>query len=129
MSEASRRFEGSPLALLEARRFVRATMLQWGRRVSLKDVEVIVAELVNNAIDHTQSEQITLRLQLRHSRLRIEVTDSDPDHLARMRFELGVDHGNGLRIVDAVATSWGCTPDGTTKIVWAELDLNQPVTD
>jgi anti-sigma regulatory factor (Ser/Thr protein kinase) len=124
MSEAGRRFDRSAFAPLEARRFVRSTMFKWGRRTSLSDVELVVGELVNNAVIHTQSKQVLLRLQLRRSRLRVEVTDGDPGNLATVLFDLDADHGYGLRIVDAVATSWGCTPDGASKIVWAELDLD-----
>jgi anti-sigma regulatory factor (Ser/Thr protein kinase) len=110
MSQAGRQFDRSPFAPLEARRFVQSTMFKWGWRTALTDVQLVVAELINNAMLHTQTEQISLRLRLRGSRLRIEVTDGDPGNLATVLIDLGSDYGNGLRIVDAVATSWDARP-------------------
>ena len=56
--------------------------------------------------------------------LHIEVTDETPDSepvvIAGAAYDGG---GRGLRLVDAVARSWGCRIGPDRKVVWAEIEL------
>ena len=85
------------------------------------DVLLVVSELVTNAVVHAGTD-LTVRLQISSSRLRVEVTDTaaqlpvmrDLDHVA--------ERGRGMRIIARVADRWGVEPVGDRgKTVWAEL--------
>jgi hypothetical protein len=117
VQEATCTFDRSAFASREARRFVQSTMFKWGWRTALEDVQLVVGALVNNAVRHTPSGQIELRVcvRLRGARLRIEVTDGDPANRTTVVVKLGADRGNGLRIVDAVATSRRSTPKSAQR--------------
>lgn len=84
-------------------------------------VELVVSELVTNALLHTQTPA-DLRATVTDDAIHIEVHDraSAPPH---KRETEGAGGGFGLRIVDAIAVDWGwrATPDG--KVVWADIAL------
>jgi anti-sigma regulatory factor (Ser/Thr protein kinase) len=84
-------------------------------------VELVVSELVTNALLHTQTPT-DLRATVTEGAIHIEVHDraSVPP---RTREAQGAGGGFGLHIVDAIAVDWGwrATPDG--KVVWADVPL------
>jgi anti-sigma regulatory factor (Ser/Thr protein kinase) len=87
-------------------------------------LELAVTELVNNAVLHGRGA-IGVRVQLDADVVRAEVTDegSGFEHRARRAGPEQVG-GQGLAIVDAVASRWGIH-EGTTH-VWVELDVATP---
>lgn len=92
----------------------------WGCDSLADDAQLLVSELVSNAVLHAGTE-ITLVLDLDGERLRIEVSDRDgvlPRHRAP---EPEATTGRGLLIVDRLSDRWGSTPRPDGKIVWAEL--------
>lgn len=90
----------------------------------LVDAELLVSELVTNALRHGRGH-ITLRASLDEDRLLVEVIDEGygfERELHRTDFErVG---GWGLDIVDDIAGRWGMR-EGTTH-VWFELELPGP---
>ncbi|MFF8233388.1 ATP-binding protein [Streptomyces caelestis] len=90
------------------------------------DLELAVTELVTNALVHADSE-VEVRLREYADRLRVDVRDSDPRPplpapvLASGETDRESEHGRGLLIVDALASSWGNSPSGRGKSVWFEL--------
>lgn len=115
-----------PSAVVLARKFVaeHAGSLSPALR---EDAELLVSELVSNAIMHGQPA-ITLRLNADLPGIGVEVSDrgdylpSLPDRAPDPR-QAG---GRGLRLVDALATSWGVTPSEPPpgKTVWFEIRDN-----
>lgn len=110
-----------PAAVAGARRAAAEQVTQWGLGELTFAVELIVSELVTNAIRYGHAP-IHLRL-IRGNALICEVSDgnSAAPHLRRARvFDEG---GRGLLLVAQVAERWGSrqTPDG--KTIWAELPL------
>jgi anti-sigma regulatory factor (Ser/Thr protein kinase) len=106
----------------EARRFVRGTLAAWGREVAIEPAQLLVSELVTNAVVHGGHGVVIVRLLVDEPWLRIEVSDAN----AREYPQLKVPHDNGARglhIVDAVASAWGCSPVGQRKTVWCEVPL------
>lgn len=90
----------------------------------LRTAELLVSELVTNAVMHGQGK-ITLRAQADEDRVLVEVIDEGRG------FERTVRHddfeavgGRGLAIVDAEASRWGIH-EGTTH-VWFELERPGP---
>jgi Histidine kinase-like ATPase domain len=90
----------------------------------LEAMQLIASELITNAVEHSTGE-ISLCVAVHDRRARIEVTDGSADCepiITPLGDELAAG-GRGLRLVEAFSTQWGCTPNGTQKMVWAEIDL------
>ncbi|WP_093460049.1 ATP-binding protein [Streptomyces sp. 6N106] len=91
------------------------------------DVELVVSELITNAIRHSHGTQITMTLRLVSKVLRITVRD---DTCRRPRIQRPGDeaeNGRGLFLVRQIAEqhrgSWGISPDGT--ITWCALPIRR----
>jgi anti-sigma regulatory factor (Ser/Thr protein kinase) len=82
-------------------------------------VELVVSELVTNAVLHGGSEVLLMIANL-GDRVRVEVSDSSPCLPQVVHTDLGA-HGRGLQLVDALATRWGSEPTVTGKMVWCEV--------
>ncbi|MFF7449391.1 MULTISPECIES: SpoIIE family protein phosphatase [unclassified Streptomyces] len=110
-----------PQTAAQARRLTRRTLRQWGLEALLESTELLVSEVVGNAVRFA-GRPITLRL-LRTDVLRCEVED-DSTVVPRMRHaRLSDEGGRGLFLVDQLAQRWGATRVSTGKVVWFELPL------
>ena len=92
----------------------------------LQDVEVLVSELVTNAVRHghlSEDDTIVVHLAIGADVLRVEVCDPGPGFerpaVLRPRASGG---GHGLRLVDRLSASWGVAGDDGT-CVWFERVL------
>jgi serine phosphatase RsbU (regulator of sigma subunit) len=103
-----------------ARRLARQALDRWGLQELTDSVELLVSEVVTNAVRYA-SRPVTLRL-LRTDVLRCEVGDDVPQ-LPRMRQARATDEGGrGLYRVNKLARRWGATRLSTGKVVWFELN-------
>jgi anti-sigma regulatory factor (Ser/Thr protein kinase) len=112
----------------EARRRVRRQLAQWrAPGETCENAQLVISELVTNALRHTDSETVGCELRILGSRLRVAV-DGDgagPRQAVRMAGE-DEESGRGLLLVCTLATVWGVRPRGTGRghVVWAELPLD-----
>jgi anti-sigma regulatory factor (Ser/Thr protein kinase) len=110
-----------PASVGQARRFLRNWLGDVANSRFGEDLELVVSELVTNAIRH--SRLLSLHLSRRGERVRVEVDDENGDE---PRLDSAVPpeapSGRGLNIVARLATTWGWSPlsDGG-KRVWCEL--------
>ncbi|WP_239157660.1 SpoIIE family protein phosphatase [Streptomyces sp. SID13726] len=105
----------------QARRLTRRTLGHWGLDSLVETTELMVSEVVANAVRFA-SRPITLRL-LCTDVLRCEVGDDSPI-VPRMRHaRLSDEGGRGLFLVDQLARRWGATRVSTGKVVWFEQPL------
>lgn len=103
-----------------ARRLARSALERWGLTELNDAVELLVSEVVTNAVRYA-TRPITLRL-LRTDVLRCEVGDDVPQ-LPRLRQARATDEGGrGLYLVNRLARRWGATRLSTGKVVWFELN-------
>ncbi|MFC4463516.1 SpoIIE family protein phosphatase [Streptomyces xiangluensis] len=103
-----------------ARRLARRALARWGMEDLTDSVELLVSEVVTNAVRYA-TRPVTLRL-LRTDVLRCEVSDDAPQ-LPRLRQARATDEdGRGLYLVNRLARRWGATRLSTGKVVWFELD-------
>ncbi|MGQ4335421.1 SpoIIE family protein phosphatase, partial [Streptomyces hayashii] len=110
-----------PAAVAGARRAASGQLAAWGLSELEFSTELIVSELVTNAIRYGHAP-IELRL-IRADVLICEVSDgsSTAPHLRRARaFDEG---GRGLLLVAQVAERWGSRHTATGKTIWAEQPL------
>ncbi|MFH8732238.1 MULTISPECIES: ATP-binding protein [unclassified Streptomyces] len=118
-------FPEEPGAVRSARAAVRGQLGVWDLD-SLGDVtELLVSELVTNALRHA-SGPIGVRL-LRSAEpadtLRVEVSDRLPDPPLERVAGPDEESGRGLQLVAGSARRWGTRPGDTGKTVWFELSL------
>ncbi len=110
-----------PAVVTHARAGVLRTLAAWGLDDAAFTTELLVSELVTNAIRHARGP-IQLRL-IRDTALICEVSDasSAAPHLCRARtLDEG---GRGLFLVAALAGRWGTRQTRDGKIIWAEQSL------
>jgi serine phosphatase RsbU (regulator of sigma subunit)/anti-sigma regulatory factor (Ser/Thr protein kinase) len=104
-----------------ARRLARHALARWGIEELSDSVELLISEVVTNAVRYAE-RPISLRL-LRTDVLRCEVGDDVPQ-LPRMRQARPSDEGGrGLYLVNRLARRWGATRLSTGKVVWFELTV------
>jgi anti-sigma regulatory factor (Ser/Thr protein kinase) len=104
-----------------ARTLIRRPLKRWGLSELIFSAELLVSELVTNAVRYAQG-QIGLRLVLEGG-LVIEVLD-DSAALPRLRHPDDQDErGRGLQVVSQIAQRWGARRAVSGKIVWCELPL------
>jgi anti-sigma regulatory factor (Ser/Thr protein kinase) len=107
----------SPDAPRRARRLVRSWL--GGDPERAERAELLVSELVTNVVHHVGADMI-VRCSRRGDRVRIEVTDpSAVPPLITGAPDAG--GGYGLRIIEALADSWGYDAGERGKSVWFEM--------
>jgi GAF domain-containing protein/anti-sigma regulatory factor (Ser/Thr protein kinase) len=113
-------------AVPRARRFVTAALAGTAAADLAVDAELVVAELVTNAILHAGAP-VDVGLVVDGKTVRIEVRD--PLRVSPVRGLAGPDAmtGRGLGLVAALTSRWGTEPRDDGKVVWAELSLDAPV--
>ncbi|MEU3984456.1 ATP-binding SpoIIE family protein phosphatase [Streptomyces sp. NPDC026672] len=120
---ASWRVARDPSAVAGIREHARVQLEQWGLEEITFVTELVVSELVTNAIRYG-SEPITLRMLREQSRTLIcEVTDGahTSPYLPRAINDEG---GRGLFLVAQCMDQWGTRYTREGKMIWAEIKLD-----
>jgi hypothetical protein len=105
-----------------ARRIVAVTLDAWALAGLRADAQLVVSEMVSNALMHAPGAAgHELQILRRTTGIRLVVADgsSSPPVL---RPADGGPGGRGLRIIEALAAAWGCELRADGKQVWADLD-------
>jgi DNA-binding NarL/FixJ family response regulator len=92
----------------------------------LQSVELLVSELVTNAVLHASSAP-RLDVVVSRARIRVEVFDDDaaPPEPRRPGSDGGTG-GWGLQLLDRLASRWGTDAQAGGKVVWFEIDRARP---
>ncbi|WP_225851018.1 SpoIIE family protein phosphatase [Streptomyces sp. HPF1205] len=110
-----------PAVVATARRYATEQLARWGLEEAASVTELVVSELVTNAIRYGGAP---IRLSLiRNRSLICEVSDasSTSPHMRRARsYDEG---GRGLLLVAQLARRWGTRPGRVGKTIWAEQAL------
>jgi Stage II sporulation protein E (SpoIIE)/Histidine kinase-like ATPase domain len=104
-----------------ARSVIAEPMKRWGLDELIPTTELLVSELVTNAVRYSRGE-VTLRL-VNEKALVCEVLDSSAA-LPRLR-QAGAEeeNGRGLQVVRQLSKRWGARRTPTGKVVWCEQPL------
>ncbi|MGW2724885.1 ATP-binding protein [Streptomyces sp. NPDC001492] len=114
-----------------ARRLVRAAFALWELDHLTERGELVITELVANAVRHTSCPLVRLIVSRPSpNRVRLAVVDRAPRQLPQLR-QAGADDtsGRGLPLVDAYSDRWGYDLMGGKpgapwgKAVWSELEV------
>ncbi|MER7740121.1 SpoIIE family protein phosphatase [Streptomyces sp. NPDC096538] len=114
-----------PRSVGRAREYARAQLLAWDMEPLVDTTELLVSELVTNALRYGEGE-IRLRLLLDRT-LVCEVWDSGLVQPRRRRARDTDEGGRGLQLVGLLSAAWGSRRTPRGKTVWFELPL--PGTD
>jgi len=130
----SRPLSPAPEEARTARQFVRELLTCWGLSYLSDDAELIIAELVGNAVRHglrtmpsvislgADSPVLRLCLLRRIGEVMLAVTDPSDEAPAPKPPSATGESGRGLQIVGALSYVWGWSPiEGHGKAVWAVL--------
>jgi Histidine kinase-like ATPase domain len=117
-----------------ARQFVRDLLTGWGLSYLSDDAELIIAELVGNAVRHglrtashvfslgDDAPPLRLCLLRRIGEVMLAVTDPSEEAPKPKAPSADGESGRGLQIVGALSYVWGWSPiEGNGKAVWAVL--------
>ncbi|MFF3748987.1 SpoIIE family protein phosphatase [Streptomyces sp. NPDC002018] len=113
-----------PREVRRARRMVRDRLLGWSLPDAVESAELMVSELVTNAVRHARSHRVGLRL-VRTDALLCEVTDDEPAPAALLDAGRDDESGRGLRVVSSLAREWGTSSTARGKTVWFEQSLTR----
>lgn len=119
-----------PRSVGRAREYARAQLLSWDLEPLVDTTELLVSELVTNALRYGEGE-IRLRLLLDRT-LVCEVWDAGLVQPRRRRARDTDEGGRGLQLVGLLSAAWGSRRTPRGKTVWFELPLpgaDSPLTD
>ena len=115
-----------------ARMSVREWLAEEGLDEFVEGVQLVVSELVANAVVHTHTV-LELSFSADDRSLEVSVSDQDPRPPLPRRLEgvalsdgLLLEWGRGLAIVDALADEWGVAETADGKRVWARWSARHP---
>jgi len=130
-------------AVGRSREFIRQTLGDWQVPDQIDIAEVVVSELVTNAVKGTRTstrtrtsstdaaaecEDIGVQLRAMDTELYVEVWDAGDGSPVIPEQTLDAEGGRGLFLVEALSRRWGVyRPVVGGKIVWSELALAEPV--
>lgn len=110
-----------PRSVGRAREFTRAKLTEWDLEPLVDTTELLVSELVTNALRYGEGD-IRLRLLLDRT-LVCEVWDAGLVQPRRRRARDTDEGGRGLQLVGLLSASWGSRRTPRGKTVWFELPL------
>ncbi len=127
----TRTMPARPSAAHAARELVAAVCRTWQLNDLVDDAELIVTELVTNAVRHVGGEMV-LTVVVDTGCLHLSVRDHSaaapgrrsPDPVPELD-----ENGRGLMLIDVIATGWGSTFIEDGKVVWATLRAPGPRPD
>jgi anti-sigma regulatory factor (Ser/Thr protein kinase) len=116
----SRSFPAQAASVPTARRFVRTTLAAQGLAAAWDAAELLVSEVVTNAVLHARTEFVVQVLR-DGDLVRVSVHDRSP--VIPMPRAYGTDSttGRGMRLVATLAVAWGVERDVDGKAVWFEV--------
>lgn len=114
-----------PGAVPSARLHTRQVVFEWGLAQLERSTELVVAELVTNAVTASQAADRTLAVRLwllsdkAHVLVLVHDASAQPPVLTRV--DPRAERGRGLLLVDAFSEQWGwySPSEADGKVVWA----------
>jgi anti-sigma regulatory factor (Ser/Thr protein kinase) len=106
------------------RRLIRAQLAEWDLDRQSDLAELLVSELVTNALRHAGGKPV-LTLWFREGMLHCAVEDGNADLPPLHVPDVYDENGRGLQMVDLLSQFWGVEHTGTGKAVWFEVPVDQ----
>ncbi|WP_171052991.1 ATP-binding protein [Streptomyces marianii] len=120
----------TPVAVPTARRRVREAITVWptvpATSEAIHTAELVVSELVTNAVRYAGHQPISVVAQLSDTVLRVEVSDASRTLPTPALPDEESEGGRGLFLVDVLSDRFGTAPTDSGKCCWAEIDMAGP---
>jgi anti-sigma regulatory factor (Ser/Thr protein kinase) len=107
-----------PATVPKTRRRVRRELAAWGVGEHGDVVELLVSEVVTNAMRHSWGAVMTISIE--GATLRCEVQDTNPALPQVCCAHEGDEGGRGMYLMEALSDSWGSYRVPAGKVVWFE---------
>jgi hypothetical protein len=105
------------------RRFLLACTRRWHLGKGVDEATLALSELVSNAVEHAGGP-IAVAVARHDGELHIDVTAPITAGVPRLLCPSGATaSGRGLRIVNALGSSWGWKDCGSRRTVWVAVDV------
>jgi len=118
-----------PGAVPYVRCHTRQILAAWRLGQAADDIEIVVSELVTNAVRATllvrAAAPVALYLALENGRLYVLVWDASPELPARRDHARDAESGRGLELVSALSDAWGACAQPGGKVTWARFELTE----
>lgn len=114
-------FTSRPESAATARRLTLAKLRVWGLSPLEDTCELLVSELVGNAVRHTGAQTFGLHMARRRGWIRIEVRDPSRALPCLLPVNDTDISGRGLMLVDKLSDRWGVDLLPRGKTTWFEL--------
>ena len=111
-----------PTAVAQARDLIRDRLLAWDLHGLADVVELLVSELVTNALRYGIAP-FGLRMTRDSANVMIEVSDGNPTVPRLRNVQVGDEGGRGLHLVDELSSDWGVRTHPQGKTVWFTLGI------
>jgi PAS domain S-box-containing protein len=99
---------------------VRDGLQDAGREDLLETAELLVSEIVTNALVHAGTT-IDVAFSFVDGGLRVEVSDGSPHAPSRRGYGPNAGTGRGLMLLEEMVDEWGVVTEGPGKTVWFQL--------
>jgi PAS domain S-box-containing protein len=109
-----------PSSVGQARRLVRRALVRAGREELADTAELLVSELVTNALVHAGTP-IDVALTVHDRGLRAEISDGSPHAPARRSYGPTAGTGRGMLLLEQMVRDWGVDLRERGKTVWFHL--------
>ena len=109
-----------PEAVPRTRGLVRELLDGWGEAALRDDVDLVLSELLANAVLHAPGPARVV-VEQDADGVRLEVRDTSTVPPRRQASGRAATTGRGLHLVDTLADRWGVVAATTGKSVWFEL--------
>ncbi len=113
-----------PTAVPCARLHAKEVIVEWGLRALADTAELLVSELVTNAIRASSSllsPVVRIWLVSERNGFFIRVWDGSEQMPVRRDKDLDSESGRGLLLVEALSKDWGAYPKADGKVVWVRV--------
>ena len=115
-----------PTAASCGRLHAKNVVWEWGLGHLSDTIELLVSELLTNAVKASSSPDgagvVVLRLLANRERLLIEVWDHNPDDPQPRQADAESESGRGFSVIEALSSRWGFRRlSYSVKVVWCEL--------
>ena len=116
-------------ALLSSARLGRQWSVRLARSYGASDatlhvVELLTSEVVTNAVKYGRvTDAIDLDMACADHELTVSVTDGNPSPPVVLDPDVGRSGGQGMRVVERLARTWGWLPTREGKRVWFTVPL------
>jgi serine phosphatase RsbU (regulator of sigma subunit)/anti-sigma regulatory factor (Ser/Thr protein kinase) len=119
---ATWRLDGGGEGVSAARTWVHETITAWDVEPLAELAQLLVSELVTNALRHARGP-IDLTVLLLDEIVTLAVSDADQPLPRLRRVSSSDEGGRGLQLVAMLASRWGARPTVDGKVVWCDLPL------